>query len=37
MGGSSRVVWNRAMNYYNDIDPGAAAWIGELIYDGQIP
>ncbi len=25
------------MNYYNEIDPGAAAWLRELIADGQIP
>lgn len=25
------------MNYYNEIDPGTAAWLRELITDGQIP
>jgi len=29
--------WDSAMNYYNEFDPKAAAWIRELINAGMIP
>jgi len=29
--------WDSAMNYYNEFDPKAAAWIRELIKAGMIP